>query len=790
MLAKHRILIVSVAVILIYISLARAADFEASLEPNATVEAGSGGVLFNLTINNTNQTVNLTMVNITLPSGFQFLNGTNQTSTVQALFSNDSVNLTWMNQTPEGFLANLSQEWFVFNTTTNSTPGVYYLIVTTLDTQGVVNSTNLSLNLVQCNSSLILNLLASNATSEVRGEPVDVQGYIEDACGNPIEGVLANWTFSRDLNNYTYEQHQSNQSLGYYNFTWNYTQTPYGWYNVSMNATKAGYPQNETLLEDSFHLGYVPRIPWVNMTRVSACPEYYHFWAEITDSESDYNNISVQARLWNQTSQDWGNWSVVNWTWQDQLANDTIDFYHNFSNGTWEPGVYSYRFYSLDEFGLSNSTNGTWSFQIHNCSRVVDIMTVPPTPGNGSAVNDSSFELNFSFTSHIYNLTECYLDYDNGTVHNYTENATSGYCSFSIQDQQAGYYNYSIYVGNEYTNDSWNGTWYVDVFPCTENWTYGSWGDCQDGLQYRTSNDLNSCGTYDNRSATAQACEEGSGGGGGGGGGVGSGDTIPVEIKIWRTVSPGKIESMPIARTGISASNINLQFTEEVKDCKVTVRGFAALPAQINVTPPGRVYNYMNITTTANSSSLAWAVIEFSVARSWVNENRINVSTIGMERLLDNWTRLETLYLGSDNESLNYRANTNGFSWFAVVGEVLPEEENVTEPEAPEPVPEEPEEVVEEPEEPEYPPGKVCIPGDTKCIAGLVLQECNAWGTGWISKARCLSGCRDGECVDFLVIEVDLSQVWIGIAGVMVLLLLMAIYTKRQSISDWLFWRF
>jgi hypothetical protein len=106
----RRSLALLIVAVVMLLSLVRAEDFEAWVVPNSTIEAGAGNVLFNLTANNTNSTVNITLVNITLPEGFVFISGSNQTSAGEVLFYNDSLNLTWINQTAEGFIANLSGE--------------------------------------------------------------------------------------------------------------------------------------------------------------------------------------------------------------------------------------------------------------------------------------------------------------------------------------------------------------------------------------------------------------------------------------------------------------------------------------------------------------------------------------------------------------------------------------------------------------------------------------------------------------------------------------------------------
>ena len=786
-----RTLLMMVFALLILPCAAGAADFDAWVVPNSTMEAGAGNVLFNMSVNNTNSTMNITMVNVTLPEGFAYVNASNQSSAGAVDFYNDSMNLTWVNLTIGGFMANLTEEWFAFNLSVNETPGDYYINVTVLDDEGVVNSTSLVIGVVDCNASLLLDVLSPSGGSEAWGEPVEVTGYIWDACGSPVEDALVNWTFSRAALNYSYGQNQSNQSLGYYNYTWTDTQRPPGWYNVTMNASRAGYPDNNTLLEDSFHLGYRPNITWVDMSRTGTCPDTFLFQAELTDADNDYNNVTLEVSLWDGVSQEWGGWEVANWSWQDQLSSEIVQFGQNFSNGSWEPGLYSYRFGMLDEFNLSHSLNGSSGFMVYNCSRVIDILTIPPTPSNGSNSSEPDITINVTFSSYQYDVTDCVLSYDNGTVTNFTENGSKGWCGFNISMEE-GFYNYSVWVHNTYTNDSWNGTWYVGyMVPCLESWSYGEWGDCDDGVQYRTAADLNGCGTTDNRSSTWQECDDGGGGGGGGGG-----ESYPTETGVWKSVVPGVPAVMSIARQGIAATSVAMEVSEQVGTCNVVVKGFSSKPA--GVEPPNRtVHSYLNITTSANESRVSRVTIDFSVEKSWLEERGLNTSAIRLMRLDGNWTALETVFLGPDNDSLRFRAFSPGLSWFAIAVEG---EENVTEegaatgesPQEEQPGVQEEQGSPEGPEGGEAAPGEVhdiCVPGESQCAAGILLQVCNAWGTGWINQERCLYGCGEGECSTSFVIEVDYGQLWVALAAIIILVALSLIYIKRKAIDDFLFWR-
>jgi len=93
---------------------------------------------YNITINNTDALVdaNITQVNMTLPSGFTFAVGSNETDAGTHTFSNTSNVLTWSNN---GLVINLTLKYFSFNATA-VTPGNYNITVATLNATTVLYS--------------------------------------------------------------------------------------------------------------------------------------------------------------------------------------------------------------------------------------------------------------------------------------------------------------------------------------------------------------------------------------------------------------------------------------------------------------------------------------------------------------------------------------------------------------------------------------------------------------------------------------------------------------------------
>ena len=89
--------------------------------------------------------------------------------------------------------------------------------------------------------------------------------------------------------------------------------------------------------------------------------------------------------------------------------------------------------------------------------------------------------------------------------------------------------------------------------------------------------------------------------------------------------------------------------------------------------PPGKVFKNMGIYVGnlgwASPNNIANPTISFIVHKSWVNENKIDKSTITLNRYSDGkWNPLETDLINEDQNSLYFESKTPGFSQFAVTG--------------------------------------------------------------------------------------------------------------------------
>ncbi len=771
---------------------------------NSSVPDSAGSYNFTINVYSMNDTSwyslnqSLIFVNLTddTPPPLDFAPPTDANSTVI-----QSRNWTFINVSSNGTLdaclldngtANVSMSvegsscWYNLTGQNNNTEAYYWVWAN--DSSGNLNRTgdiNLTFSYINCSLALRLEIVLPSGEGSLWGEPLHVEGFITDACGYPVENAAVNWTFSRGQDSWTGEQNMSNQSQGWYNFSWTETQNQTGYYNISMNATNAGYPQNQTLQEDAFFLALAPDILSAGRTITSICPDEFDIWARVTDADSNYVNLTLEISLLNQTSGSRGPWRLVDYSWQDQLTSTYIHFYPNFTNLSFGPGVYSYRFNATDEFGFTDIENGSESIEIHNCSRVFDIIPVSPAPQNGSSWYSRAFTINLSFSSPWYGLTQCWLNYSNGTSGTLAGNASPGYCEFSFSGQPYGSFNYSLRVGNSYTNDSWNGTWEFELV-CTEDWSYGPWSECSGGSQSRSATDLNSCGTADNRSALTRSCDDG---GGGGGSGIFV-SPYPTASESFLKLLPEEPEVMEVDDPDIPVTSVTIEVNVSEQDVtSLEIVSYSSRPSRVSEPPNASVQSYLGITSTINSSRLSRVLIEFSVERDWLNQTDPD-SVVLMRLLNETWTGLPTIRIESQEVVHRYRAVSPGLSYFAIA---VPNITNQT-AEAPQDgfsTGQKPEEDTGAGETDEEPPSgeDLCQPGESQCVAGIVRQVCNKWGTGWVSKETCIYGCRDGECSTTFVLEFDINQVLVTLMVIILFVAAIAIFMKRKAIEEFMFWR-
>ncbi len=170
-------------------------------------------------------------------------------------------------------------------------------------------------------------------------------------------------------------------------------------------------------------------------------------------------------------------------------------------------------------------------------------------------------------------------------------------------------------------------------------------------------------------------------GGGGGGSGGGSGtseDAANINLKEVKTINV------------MSNTNISYQFSEQgnpvISITYYSLKNAGQITSSIEVlknvsvtatnVPPGTVYKHMNIWVGkhgyATEENIDGAVIGFRVSKEWMKINGFDSSSIRIYRFNNGeWRELQTNIAGDDQEFVFFKADTPGFSPFAITAFAL-----------------------------------------------------------------------------------------------------------------------
>ena len=173
------------------------------------------------------------------------------------------------------------------------------------------------------------------------------------------------------------------------------------------------------------------------------------------------------------------------------------------------------------------------------------------------------------------------------------------------------------------------------------------------------------------------------GGGLGGGGGITT--TIPkreeAKIRVNRTrgranitipsIAAGKMANVTIEKTEeMDITYISIHVKNSVNDIKILIKKLPGKPTSVIHELTGKVYHYIQIDKeNITDADINKTLIKFRVEKSWISSNRINVSTIALNRYTNKWEKLPTRKISEDATDVYFEAESPGLSVFAITGE-------------------------------------------------------------------------------------------------------------------------
>jgi PGF-pre-PGF domain-containing protein len=388
----------------------------------------------------------------------------------------------------------------------------------------------------------------------------------------------------------------------------------------------------------------------------------------------DETNISSVILEWNFTA----NYTVSAFSGSVSY-NTSKEFYQNISNIS--VGSHTYRWLandSMDNWNYSQNfsysvmqaasrsrlfLNGTEGSVTYAAGQIANISASVNLTGKNITIF-ANFSGAFQMIASAADSSENYTNTSNlnaSTVYNVTS---------------------QFFGDGNYTESS--ATYYLGLCPVCP--LSSDWSPCSGGSQARTAYSCDASTNYQCRpSGQAQPCSSGSSSIGSSGITVNalSANIEPIKIVSSAESTVVSIQSVQAdLRQVISITNSSLPIkeisflpSEPSTNARIEMRVVAAPVAQ---EPEGEVYRHLSIERT-NLSFRNGTVIEFFIAKSWISDNNINVSTVALNRLSGNWTKLPTFRTGEDASRLFFNATAPGFSYFAITGEKIKAEPRQTE---------------------------------------------------------------------------------------------------------------
>lgn len=180
-----------------------------------------------------------------------------------------------------------------------------------------------------------------------------------------------------------------------------------------------------------------------------------------------------------------------------------------------------------------------------------------------------------------------------------------------------------------------------------------------------------STGQSDNSSETS--AKEGSGGGGS----IDNGENYEniKQKEVSRVfVSKDTVVSYQFKAPENPVSCINYTALKNAGFITTTIEVLENTSGLVSGEPEGIVYKNLNIWVGKNGYSteenIGNPVISFRVSKTWMEENRIQTSTVKLNRYhLNAWNPLPTVKTGEDADYLFFESETPGFSPFAITGQ-------------------------------------------------------------------------------------------------------------------------
>ena len=146
------------------------------------------------------------------------------------------------------------------------------------------------------------------------------------------------------------------------------------------------------------------------------------------------------------------------------------------------------------------------------------------------------------------------------------------------------------------------------------------------------------------------------------------------EEELGNITSGDETEIIPENTEETGIDSISFTAIANLTNVKISVAKLKDKPGDLNELPTDVIsYLYLNLELTGNdidltSEDMESIKIKFKVEKSWLEDNKIEKSSIKLLRYVNGWEILTTTLDSEDSNYVYYEATTPGFSTFAIVG--------------------------------------------------------------------------------------------------------------------------
>ncbi len=171
----------------------------------------------------------------------------------------------------------------------------------------------------------------------------------------------------------------------------------------------------------------------------------------------------------------------------------------------------------------------------------------------------------------------------------------------------------------------------------------------------------------DNNTETSSTQESSSGGGGG----AATLESGFDETEYLFSVDEGDIKDAEFDESPVTS--IKIKIADDVED-RVAIQSSTSgdRPDDADEDPSGTVYRYIELEkTNISDGDIESANFSFRVEKDWIDNNSIDPDSVRLMRYDEGWEELPTEETDDDDDYRYYRAESPGFSVFAITGDEL-----------------------------------------------------------------------------------------------------------------------